>query len=259
MSGGGERGYARGRDAAAALADAADLDRRPRFPVPAGWRRPSRKRVRAIRDRLRELYGSRRNDPHGDPVHELVLTILSQNTSDGNRDVAYRRLRDRFDDWTAIRDAPTEDVIEAIRPGGLANTKAPRIQRVLAELGPEPDLDWLREAPRQEAIDYLTSLPGVGRKTAACVMIFALDRPEIPVDTHVYRVGGRLGLFPPGISFDGAHDEMLAITDPADAYELHLNLIAHGRRICRPRPRCGECALRRMCVAYRRGEVDPVV
>jgi endonuclease-3 len=204
------------------------------------------------------MYGSRRNDPHGDPVHELVLTILSQNTNDNHRDVAYRRLRDRFGDWESVRDAPVEDVIEAIRPGGLANTKAPRIQEVLHELGPEPELEWIREAPRQEAIDYLTSLSGVGRKTAACVMIFALDRPEIPVDTHVYRVGGRLGLFPPRISLDAAHDEMLAITDPADAYELHLNLIAHGRRVCRPRPRCGECELARMCVARRLGTVEPV-
>jgi endonuclease III len=256
MSGGGERGYARGRGSDGPRVD--DLDARPRFPVPKGWRRPSRKRVRAIRDRLREMYGSRRNDPHDDPVHELVLTILSQNTNDNNRDVAYRRLRDRFDDWVAIRDAPTEEVIEAIRPGGLANTKAPRIQEVLRELGDDPELEWIREAPRAEVIDYLTSLPGVGRKTAACVMIFALDRPEIPVDTHVHRVGGRLGLFPPNISLEGAHDEMLAVTDPGDAYELHLNLIAHGRSVCRPRPRCGECELARMCVARRLGTVTPV-
>ena len=258
MSGGGERGYARGAGRAAGADGEIDLDRRPRFPAPNGWKRPSRKRVRAIRDRLRELYGSRRNHPHDDPVHELVLTILSQNTNDNNRDVAYRRLRDRLGDWDTIRDAPTEEVIEAIRPGGLANTKGPRIQQVLAALGPEADLDWLRDAPRQEAVDYLTSLPGVGRKTAACVMIFALDRPEVPVDTHVHRVGGRLGLFPPGISLEGAHDEMLAITDRDDAYELHMNLITHGRRICRPRPRCGECALARMCVARRAGLVDPV-
>lgn len=258
MSGGGERGYARDAGAGGPASGDVDLDRRPRLPPPPGWRRPSRRRVRAIRDRLRELYGSRHNDPHGDPVHELVLTILSQNTSDGNRDVAYRRLRDRFDGWAEIRDAPPADVIEAIRPGGLANTKGPRIQAVLAELGDEPDLDWLRDAPRAEAVDYLTSLAGVGRKTAACVMIFALDRPEIPVDTHVHRVGGRLGLFPPSISLEAAHDEMLAVTDREDAYELHMNLITHGRRVCRPRPRCGECALARMCPARRAGLVDPI-
>lgn len=257
MSGGGERGYASATGSGSESRPRDDIDRRGRTSPPPGWRRPSRRRVRAIRDRLRELYGRRRNDPHGDPVHELVLTILSQNTSDGNRDVAYRRLRDRFASWAAIRDAPAEEVIEAIRPGGLANTKGPRIQAVLAELGDEADLDWLRTTPREEAVGYLTSLPGVGRKTAACVMIFALDRPEVPVDTHVHRVGGRLGLFPPAISLEGAHDEMLAITDRGDAYELHMNLIEHGRRICRPRPRCGECALARMCVALRAGLVEP--
>lgn len=258
MSGGGERGYASATGSNSSRRRPADIDRRRRTSPPPGWRRPSRRRVRAIRDRLRELYGRRRNDPHGDPVHELVLTILSQNTSDGNRDVAYRRLRDRFADWEAVRDAPTEAVVEAIRPGGLANTKGPRIQAVLAELGDEIDLDWLRSAPREEAVGYLTSLPGVGRKTAACVMIFALDRPEVPVDTHVHRVGGRLGLFPPAIPLEAAHDEMLAITDRGDAYELHMNLIEHGRRTCRPRPRCGECALARMCVALRAGLVEPV-
>jgi len=195
------------------------------------------------------------NEPHGHPIAELVRTILSQNTSDTNRDVAYARLRERFPTWEEVRDAPTAAVEEAIRPGGLSATKAPRIQEVLRLIGEtEPDLDWLADAPRDEAIEFLDSLPGVGRKTAACVMIFALGRPEIPVDTHVYRVGGRLGLFPPRASFERAHDEMLRITDPADAYELHINLIRHGRAICRPRPRCPECELRRMCPFYRRGD-----
>lgn len=253
MSGGGQRQYA--RDAGERII--ADLDRRPRFPRPKGWTRPAAKRVRAIRDRLRETYGPKVNEPHGDPVHELVLTILSQNTNDRNRDVAYRGLRDALGDWEAIRDAPVEALIEAIRPGGLANTKGPRIQQVLRELGDDIDLGWLRSTPRKVAIEYLTSLPGVGRKTAACVMIFAFDRPEIPVDTHVHRVGGRLGLFRERASFEEAHDEMLAITDPADAYELHMNLIDHGRAVCRPRPRCGECTLRRMCPALREGRVAP--
>lgn len=254
MSGGGERDYARSKGARGATGSP---DQRPRLPVPKGWRRPAAGRVRAIRDRLRELYGSKRNDPHGDPIHELVLTILSQNTNDTNRDAAYRGLRETFGDWETVRDAPTRELIAAIKPGGLANTKGPRIQQVLGELGPELDLDWLRVAPRQVAIEYLTSLPGVGRKTAACVMIFSFDRPEIPVDTHVHRVGGRLGLFREKASLEEAHDEMLAITDPADAYELHMNLIAHGRSVCRPRPRCGECALARMCIAKREGRVEP--
>lgn len=217
-----------------------------------GWKRPSKRRVRAIRDRLRELYGRPVNYPHGHPIAELVRTVLSQNTSDINRDVAYERLRERFPTWEEVRDAPTEDVIEAIRPGGLANTKGPRIQSILRELGDHPDLDWIEDAPRDEAIDFLTALPGVGRKTAACVLIFAFGRPEIPVDTHVYRVGGRLGLFRERASFTEAHDEMLRITDPEDAYELHINLIRHGREICRPRPRCDACGLRRMCPYWRR-------
>ena len=216
------------------------------------WRRPSRRRVLAIRDRLRELYGLPVNEPHGHPIAELVRTVLSQNTNDRNRDVAYGRLRERFPTWEEVRDAPTEEVEEAIKPGGLSVTKAPRIQEILGQLGDHPDLDWLAEAPRQQAMEFLTQLHGVGRKTAACVLIFAFGRPEIPVDTHVKRVGERLGLFRPGASFDEAHDEMLAITPPEDAYELHINLIRHGRAVCRPRPRCGECGLRRMCPWYRR-------
>jgi endonuclease-3 len=192
------------------------------------------------------------NQPHGHPIAELVRTVLSQNTSDVNRDVAYERLRGRFPSWEAVRDAPLDDLIEAIRPGGLANTKAPRIQAILRALGEHPDLDWLRDADGEEALEFLTALPGVGRKTAACVMIFAFGRPEIPVDTHVYRVGGRLGLFRENASFPEAHDEIRGVVEPEDAYELHINLIRHGRRICRPKPRCDECDLRRMCPYWRR-------
>jgi endonuclease-3 len=215
------------------------------------WKRPSKRRVRAIRDRLRELYGRPTQKPHRRPVEELVRTILSQNTNDTNRDVAFARLRERFPTWEAVRDAPLEAVEEAIRPGGLAPQKAPRIQEALRELDDNLDLCWLESAPREQALEFLTSLPGVGRKTAACVLIFAFGRPEIPVDTHVYRVGGRLGMFPPKASFERAHDEMRAVTDPSDAYELHINLIEHGRRVCRPQPRCEECALRRMCPYWR--------
>jgi len=217
------------------------------------WRRPPLRRVLAIRDRLREIYGRPVNRPHGDAVAELVRTILSQNTNDRNRDVAFDRLVERFDSWGAVRDAPPAEVIEALRPGGLAQTKGPRIQTILAMLGEPPDLDWLSDAPRSEALEWLCALPGVGRKTAACVMIFSFDVPEIPVDTHVHRVGGRLGLFRPGAGLDEAHDEMMAITPPEDAYELHINLIRHGRAICRPKPRCDECGLARMCPWRRAG------
>ncbi len=205
----------------------------------------------AIRDRLREMYGRPVGAPHREPIDELVRTILSQNTNDRNRDRAFSRLKERFESWEAVRDAPVEEVEEAIRPGGLSKQKAPRIQAVLELLGDPMDLDWLEAAPRTEAMGFLTSLPGVGPKTAACIQIFTWGIPEIPVDVHVHRVGGRLGLFRPNAPFPEAHDEMLAITDPADAYEFHMNLIRHGREVCRPKPRCGECALRRMCPHYR--------
>ena len=180
-------------------------------------------------------------------MDELILTVLSQNTNDRNRDVAYGRLRDRFDRWSAVRDAPEEGVEEAIRPGGISRVKARRIQEILRALG-EDDLLWLERAPIDEARAYLCSLPGVGRKTAACVLLFSFGRPDIPVDTHVYRVGARLGLFRPGASFDEAHDELLRLADPEDAYEIHVSLIRHGRRTCVARgPRCGECPLLSLC------------
>jgi endonuclease-3 len=229
----------------------------PRVPKrDPSWRRPSRRRVLAIRDRLREMYGRPVWEPHGHPIAELVRGVLSQNTNDRNRDVAYARLRERFPTWEEVRDAPTEEVEAAIKPGGLSPTKAPRIQEILSELGDPPDLDWLAGASREGALEFLTGLPGVGRKTAAVVLIFALGRPEIPVDTHVKRVGGRLGLFRLGASFEEAHDEMLAVTPPEDAYELHINLIRHGRAICRPRPYCLECGLRRMCPFFKSGAAD---
>ena len=213
----------------------------------ADWRRADKRRLRAIRDRLRAEYGRPLLRAHGRPVDELILTLLSQNTNDRNRDVAYARLRERFPDWGAVRDASLADVEEAIRPGGLAPTKARRIQDILRALD-EDDLTWLRHAPLDEARGYLCELPGVGRKTAACVLLFSYGRPDVPVDTHVYRVGSRLGLFRPGASFEEAHDELLRLCDPEDAYEVHVLLIRHGRRTCTARaPRCAECPLRRMC------------
>ena len=199
-------------------------------------------------ERLREAYGQPILRPHRVPVDELILTVLSQNTNDRNRDVAYARLRERFSTWADVRDAPVADVEDAIRPGGLAPTKAGRIQQILRAVG-DDDLAWLETAPLDEARDYLVGLPGVGRKTAAVVLLFSYGRPDIPVDTHVYRVGSRLRLFRPGASFDEAHDELLRITDdPQEAYELHVSLIRHGRRTCTARnPRCRECPLLRMC------------
>jgi endonuclease-3 len=211
------------------------------------WKPATRRRIRAIRDRLRAAYGKPIEHPHGKPIDELILTVLSQNTNDRNRDVAYARLAARFPDWDAVRDAPVEEVEDAIRPGGLAPTKAVRIQEILRAIG-DDDLCGLAEEPLQEARDHLTALPGVGRKTAACVLMFSFGRPDIPVDTHVYRVGTRLGLFRPGASLEQAHDEMLRLVDPEDAYEIHVSLIRHGRRTCTARnPRCRECPLLSLC------------
>jgi endonuclease-3 len=217
------------------------------------YQRPRARRVRAIRDRLRLLYGIPRAGPHGHPIAELVLTVLSQSTNDRNRDVAYLGLRQRFDTWEAVRDAPVDELEEAIRPGGISKVKSARIKAILRAIsdsapGDELSLDWLVELTVPQAQSYLCSLPGVGRKTAACVLLFALGMRDVPVDTHVSRVGMRLGLLRAGAPFEELHDTMLAITPPGEELELHLNLLRHGRRTCHARrPECGACALARMC------------
>jgi len=208
--------------------------------------------VRALRDRLRLVYGAPGAESHGHPIAELVLTVLSQSTNDRNRDVAYFRLRDRFADWQAVREAPVDEIEEAIRPGGISKVKSARIKSILLAVtdtsGHGLALDWLAQRSVPEAQDYLTSLPGVGRKTAACVLLFALGMRDVPVDTHVSRVGTRLGLFRPRAPFDEMHDEMLALTPRGAELELHMNLLRHGRRTCHARrPECGDCALARMC------------
>jgi endonuclease III len=228
------------------------------MPVSRQWRRPDRARLRRVRDRLREYYGRPRNEPHRAPLDELVLTILSQNTNDRNRDVAYARLRSRFASWAEVAAAPVAEVEGAIRPGGISKVKSARIQQILHVVSEQMgnlDLGFLERAPREQALEFLESLPGVGRKTAACVLLFSYDRPELPVDTHVYRVASRLGLVRPRASFEQAHDDLLALSDPADVYELHVNMLRHGRRLCRPqRPLCGECPLLRIC-PFGRGQL----
>jgi len=217
----------------------------------AEWRRPARRRVSAIRDRLREVYGVPLMAPHEQPLDELILTVLSQSTNDRNRDVAYERLRERFGSWEEVMRAPVAEVEEAIRPGGISKVKSERIQAILRAIDAHPrglDLSWLRDVPVPEAQAHLTSLPGVGRKTAACVLLFAYGLHDVPVDTHVSRVGMRLHLLRPGAPFEELHDEMLALTPPGEELELHVNLLRHGRRTCHARrPDCPSCALRRMC------------
>jgi endonuclease III len=199
-------------------------------------------RVRRIRDRLRELYGRPTAPPHGHGLDELVLTVLSQSTNDRNRDVAFLRLRNRFPSWEEVRDAPNEEVEAAIRPGGISKVKSRRIQEILRAL-PEP-----LDGPHLRDQAFLTSLPGVGRKTAACVRLFAYGERDVPVDTHVSRVGTRLALFREGAPFAELHDTMLELTPPGQELELHVNMLRHGRRTCHARrPDCGACALLRMC------------
>jgi endonuclease III len=208
---------------------------------------PSRARVRRIRDRLREVYGRPIAPPHGQALDELILTVLSQSTNDRNRDVAFLRLRDRFGSWAAVRDAPNAEVEAAIRPGGISKVKSVRIQAILRELDGD-DLSDLANATVEEGRARLTALPGVGRKTAACVLLFAFGKRDVPVDTHVSRVGTRLGWFREKAPFEELHDAMLELTPRGQELELHVNLLRHGRRTCHARrPLCDECALLRMC------------
>jgi endonuclease-3 len=199
------------------------------------------------------VYGVPLAEPHGHPIAELILTVLSQSTNDRNRDVAYLALREKWPTWEELRDAPVDAVEEAIRPGGISRIKSARLKSILRAItetapGGELSLDWLPTLSVPDAQRYLVGLPGVGRKTAACVLLFALGMRDVPVDTHVSRVGTRLGLFRPKAGFEELHDTMLAITPPGEELELHLNLLRHGRRTCYARsPACGECALLRLC------------
>jgi endonuclease III len=207
--------------------------------------------IGCVLDRLCARYGP--PHPHRvlEPLDELVLTILSQNTSDRNTERAYAAMRARFPAWAQVRDADTAELERVLRPGGLAAQKAPRIQAVLAELsdgaGP-PALDWAAALPPDDAMARLERLPGVGPKTASCVLLFSLGVPVMPVDTHVHRVAGRLGLIPSGMAAGPAHAELTALVPAARMLEAHLLLIAHGRTTCRARrPRCGDCPLLDLC------------
>lgn len=187
-----------------------------------------------------------------DPVTELVLTLLSQNTSDTNSGRAFQQLLKRYPDWDSVLEAPVEELEETIRPGGLARTKAPRMQALLSQLrdrlGPEWDASRLADMPIDEAKKWLIELPGVGPKTAACVLLFSLGRPALPVDTHVHRVAQRLGLIGPKVAAVPAHDMLEAQLPPDKLYDFHVTLIRHGRRVChKQRPKCGECVLLDRC------------
>ena len=185
------------------------------------------------------------------PVDELVSTILSQNTNDVNRDRAFDSLRAKFPTWEQVRDADTDEVIEAVRVAGLANQKGPRLQNVLREITAERgslDLSFLNDVPLEEARAWLTKFKGVGPKTAAIVLCFSLNRPAFPVDTHIYRVTGRIGLRPEKISVEQAHPYLEDVFPPETYYTAHLNIIRLGREVCNARkPKCPECPVRELC------------
>jgi len=200
---------------------------------------------------LQRAYGEFLWRPHHDAISELILTILSQHTSDTNSGRAFANLIAVFPDWEAIRTAEPSAISDAVRAAGLSTQKGPRIKRVLEQIKQERgsyDLRFLAELPVAEARAWLTALPGVGPKTAACVLLFALGRPALPVDTHVHRVSKRLGLLPAKATADAAHHMLEALVPAKEYYPFHMGLIEHGRRVCKaPVPRCGECILAEIC------------
>jgi endonuclease III len=207
--------------------------------------------ARAVHETLLAVYGLPVWRNPLPPLDELVSTILSQNTNDTNRDRAFHALRQRFPTWEAVRDADEQDVIDAIRPAGLGNQKGPRIQNVLREITRqhgELSLDFLAQMPDAEALDWLMTFKGVGPKTASIVLLFSLGKPAFPVDTHIYRVSGRLGIRPEGMNADQAHTYLGQLFPPEAYYAVHLNLIRLGREVCQARrPKCSDCPLQDLC------------
>jgi len=207
-----------------------------------------------IHRRLLDFYGEPTWRNPLPPLDELISTILSQNTNDVNRDRAFDSLRKHFPTWEATRDAPVAEVIEAIRPAGLANQKGPRIQNVLRTITDESgslDLSFLEEYSTEEAMEWLMKFKGVGPKTASIVLLFSLGKPAFPVDTHVHRISGRLGLRPEKMSADQAHEYLATQFPPETYYAAHLNIIQLGREICNARnPKCKICPLQDLCDYY---------
>jgi endonuclease-3 len=216
----------------------------------------SQAKYRHVAPLLEALYGRKPFKPH-DGMDELVSCILSQSTTDANRDRGFDALKARYESWQAVVDAPLAELVNTLRPAGLANSKAPRIQACLrliyAERGAY-NIDFLEGMPIEEAKAWLTALPGVGPKTAAIVLCFGYGMNAFPVDTHIHRVGIRLGFLPPRISADAAHPVMEAIVPPEEYYPFHLQMIYHGRALCRARaPLCDRCPLQAYCDAYQQG------
>lgn len=213
-----------------------------------------REKAIEVYNRLIAFYGLPEWREPMPPVHELVCTILSQNTNDRNRDIAFNALITRYPTWEAVRDADPQEVIDLIRPAGLANQKGPRTQAVLRQITEERgeiDLDFLKEYSAEDALAWLMRFNGVGPKTASIVLQFSLGIPAFPVDTHVYRVTGRLGLRPEKMTADQSHSYLAALFPPETYGPGHLSLIRLGREICVARkPKCELCPLTDLCVYY---------
>lgn len=213
-----------------------------------------RAKYRAVHQRLVEAYGEPVWRPHGSPVDRLVSTILSQNTSGVNRERAFQALKAHYPDWEALVEAPVAEIQALIYPAGLSSQKAPRIQQALRTILHQEGricLDFLQEMPLPEAKAWLTSLKGVGPKTAALVLLFAFGRPAFPVDKNIHRVSQRLGLIDHRTSADQAQDIFEEIGDPDTFYAFHRNMIRHGREVCQaPTPHCAICPLQDLCDYY---------
>jgi endonuclease-3 len=222
--------------------------------------RELKKKAFAVHQRLLEVYGIPEWRQPLSPLDELVSTILSQNTNDHNRDLAFNSLRGRFPHWEDVRDAPVEEIISAIRIAGLANQKGPRIHAVLKQITDERgdlDLSFLKALPFEEAKAWLLRFKGVGPKTAAIVLQFALDKPAFPVDTHIHRVSGRLGLRPEKMTAEQAHMHLGQLFPPDEYGPAHLNLIRLGREICKARkPDCPNCPVNRWCDYYKNNGME---
>ncbi len=237
---------------------------RPPQHVPAEvWERlPAlRQKAAEIYRRLLDAYGEPDWRPRYPPLEELIITTLAQNSTDHNALMAYRRLRERFPSWEAVMNAPVEAVIDAVRPAGLTNQKGPRIQAILRKVWQEQgafDLSFLGELSTEEAEAWLTSIKGIGHKTASIVLLFCFNRPTFPVDTHVSRVSRRLGIVPERASTRQIRAVWEHLVPAEWYYPLHLNLIRHGRQICKARrPQCARCVVQDVCDFYREQEAIP--
>ncbi|MDR3577730.1 MAG: endonuclease III [Anaerolineaceae bacterium] len=211
-------------------------------------------KAQQVAERLEAFYGRPDWREPLQPLDEMISTILSQNTNDRNRDLAFQSLKARFPSWDAVRDAESSQVVDAIRIAGLANQKGPRMQEVLRQITAERgsfDLFFLRDLPPEEVRSWLVRFKGVGPKTASIVMQFSLGMSAFPVDTHIYRVSGRLGLRPAKMSVEQAHEHLASLFSPDSYGPVHLNIIRLGREICQARrPNCPACPLKEICDYY---------